>query len=734
MVGSHMFAQYPWRASVKADSRIRGRGFPQTDHAETFYPASVFGDQALRSGQLPLWLPYSFSGIPILGVGLGIGLLYPPKLLTIPLFSPIRQHDVLLVSHLLLAGLAMYGLLRAWGANALGAVFGAVAWELNGYVAFWLVFEHALISAAWLPTTFLGATLAVRKQSFTWAIGAGLAFGMSLLHGLMHTIYAGAVALAVWYTVSSIVAARRSWSDGQRGRAMRCLALPLISGLVAAAVGAVTLAALMDVMPRVWRHPVALEDQIAERVPWSDLVRSLIQPLSASEGPAGKTADFSGFVYMGLPAILLALRAPLGGSATAFAAALCAVSLGFAGGYRPLVQSLRYLLPWFGAIHPYTGLYLFCFGVAILAALGLTQETRRLFRTRLPRRLISGIGLLAIGLEAFQLIAFAWTINPAQPVRPEWLFPETPLVKRLKEIQGEFHLLPVYLRLESGAWTPPVFAGKVAAIFGLRSSSGYESLLPQPTANLWRTVEQGGTPDDMTLSVYRPYFFHDRLALSLLEKTSVGWLVAPPGVRPRDSAGGDPVADGALELFYRGPDGWIYRVTRALPRAFLVPHTVHVADAPAALRLLADRAFDARRAAIVIGDEAVRTARSRENPESGSWTALATIVRDRLNEVEIDSVAPQEAILVFNDSWDPGWKVLVDGRESPLLRINYAFRGVVVPQGRHRVTFFYRPKLVLFGLTVSAGSLLILAIFLAIVGRHTLRNVPFIGARARRTR
>ena len=124
MVGPHMFAQYPWMGIIKDDPEIRGRGFHQADHAETFYPASVFATNALRSGQFPMWLPYSFAGIPIMEVGLGIGLLYPPRLLAMFVLSPIHQHDFLLFTHLLLAGLGMYALLRCWGANVVGALLG----------------------------------------------------------------------------------------------------------------------------------------------------------------------------------------------------------------------------------------------------------------------------------------------------------------------------------------------------------------------------------------------------------------------------------------------------------------------------------------------------------------------------------------------------------------------------------------------------------------------------------
>jgi len=58
------------------------------------------------------------------------------------------------------------------------------------------------------------------------------------------------------------------------------------------------------------------------------------------------------------------------------------------------------------------------------------------------------------------------------------------------------------------------------------------------------------------------------------------------------------------------------------------------------------------------------------------------------------------------DTYDPGWKVTVDGRPAPLLRANVAFRGVLLPAGRHVVEQVYRPWTVVYGLAASAAALL----------------------------
>jgi hypothetical protein len=57
--------------------------------------------------------------------------------------------------------------------------------------------------------------------------------------------------------------------------------------------------------------------------------------------------------------------------------------------------------------------------------------------------------------------------------------------------------------------------------------------------------------------------------------------------------------------------------------------------------------------------------------------------------LEVDARAP--AALVLTDAFSSGWSATVDGSPVPILAANHAFRAVMVPQGAHRVGFFYRP-------------------------------------------
>lgn len=81
-------------------------------------------------------------------------------------------------------------------------------------------------------------------------------------------------------------------------------------------------------------------------------------------------------------------------------------------------------------------------------------------------------------------------------------------------------------------------------------------------------------------------------------------------------------------------------------------------------------------------------------PEIPFGKGKATFEREDDNEVFVHTECSLEGLLVLRDSWYPGWVAFVDGKKTPIFRINGCFRGVIVPAGRHAVRFVYRPILV----------------------------------------
>ncbi len=88
----------------------------------------------------------------------------------------------------------------------------------------------------------------------------------------------------------------------------------------------------------------------------------------------------------------------------------------------------------------------------------------------------------------------------------------------------------------------------------------------------------------------------------------------------------------------------------------------------------------------------------------------AEIVSYKPNKVEISVTTNRPALLFLSDMYYPGWKAYVDGKQRPILRADYTFRAVEVPQGEHSVTFVYQPQSFLYGAVVSFISFCILII------------------------
>jgi uncharacterized membrane protein YfhO len=66
-------------------------------------------------------------------------------------------------------------------------------------------------------------------------------------------------------------------------------------------------------------------------------------------------------------------------------------------------------------------------------------------------------------------------------------------------------------------------------------------------------------------------------------------------------------------------------------------------------------------------------------------------------------------LLVVSDSYYPGWRAWVDGNSVAIHRVNYGFRGVVVPAGRHTVEMEYEPASFQVGLFLSLAAAAALA-------------------------
>lgn len=221
----------------------------------------------------------------------------------------------------------------------------------------------------------------------------------------------------------------------------------------------------------------------------------------------------------------------------------------------------------------------------------------------------------------------------------------------------------------------------------------------------------------------------DGLATPLFQKfltlTSVG-LVAGMPTSP-DWSQRQLDAKQFVRLTHTAVD--IDRYLHPLPRASVYRSVYAVADESTALAVLTNVDFDPFRTVVLNGTEASDpriadgvTALRSALPQS---VTSATIVSYRANEVQIDSgTGNSPRIVMLNDTNIPGWSAYVDGISSPVLNVDYLFRGVYIQSGRHRIDFRYEPRGLALAIAISSVTVLVLALVLVFdqyrKGRRTI--------------
>jgi hypothetical protein len=386
---------------------------------------------ALAAGELPLWNPQIFTGIPFLAAGQA-SVFYPLNALfyALPLEWAYGWFTALSVA---LAGANMYAFGRVLRLRPVAALAGAIVYMFSGFLIVSVVFTMFLAAVPWLPLLLAVIEVVIRKQEekgiasfhpIPYVVIGAAAIGLAVLAGHPELIYytlivAGLYAfvrlLAAWRTLARLPA-----PDGARGRPALRRVLKLAGWLLAMAVlgvalGAIQLLPLLELLPLNFRQGSASLGQVLgwawpsrhvltfalpdvfgnpSHHHWFDIWNR--QWVQASTNALGEPVDtvfwgiknyVEGGSYLGVAAWLLAAvgvagvffarrqpaHAPLRPLVAWFFVGLAAVSLLFAFG-TPLYALLYYGLPGWSQLHsPFRWVFPFTLSMAVLAGAGLKR-------------------------------------------------------------------------------------------------------------------------------------------------------------------------------------------------------------------------------------------------------------------------------------------------------------------------------------------------------------------------
>lgn len=400
--------------------------------------------QSLDAGELPLWNPYLFAGVPFLAAGQHSAL-YPPSLLfyVLPLE---RAYGAFTVLQLWLAGAFMYLFARVLRLARPGALIAGMVYQLSAVMIVSVVFSMIIAAFAWLPLLLAIVELMIRRQELKGAgpfvpivyVAAGaVALGMLVLAGhpeilvytLLVTAFYGLARLAAlaWTLRGQGLSARTYWRP-----VLRLAAWLVVMGVLGIGLGAVQLVPLVELVRTSFRQgSVTYGDVIGWAYPKRQILTFLLPNFFGNPAHHGywdllarqwvavdrifwgvKNYVEAGS-YAGILPLLLALVAVLGlrrspqRRTIAILGLLALVSLLFAFG-TPLYALLYYGLPGFKQLHsPFRWVWPYTFSVAVLTGIGVDHLASWARESSSRSRIVAWIAWAAAGGGALLLAVVA---------------------------------------------------------------------------------------------------------------------------------------------------------------------------------------------------------------------------------------------------------------------------------------------------------------------------------------
>ena len=192
------------------------------------YPLALYHREAFWHGEMPLWNPYNYCGVPFLAQWNTLTL-YPLSLfyLIFPLSWSLGMFSLL---HMFWAGLGMYFLAHRWTGNRLAASVAGLVYAFNGLSWDALMWSNNIAALGWMPWVVLCVERAWREGGGRNLILASLAGAMQMLTGAPEVI------ILTWFALGMLWLTQWLGNEVSRGRmAWRFLTVGgLVFGVAAA--------------------------------------------------------------------------------------------------------------------------------------------------------------------------------------------------------------------------------------------------------------------------------------------------------------------------------------------------------------------------------------------------------------------------------------------------------------------------------------------------------------------
>ena len=704
---------------------------------------------------IPLWNPYIFGGLPYVGATHG-DIFYPTAWLR--WFLPLDvATNLTFAGHLVLAGAAMYALLRGLALSWTAAVTGGLAYQLTGIVASQVSPGHdgKLFVSALAPFLFLALLRAIRGQSTAAYGAAALLIGLAL-HGHPQTSYYLLVAGGVW-TLFLVFAGPDGPQGPARWRALGWSVAAVLLGVGLYAIYVVPIFDYVPFSPRGAGGPSGgWEYATGYALPPAELFTTFLPQLNGFKDTYAGTNYLKDHTeHLGAVVIVLAACGLGGASHRRERLALGVIAILFflvaLGGHTPFYRAWYEIMPMMKKVRAAgMAFYLVALVVAVFAGLG----TERLLAGQVSlRRCAIGAGTLA-GFGLFGALGLLDGLAQAIAA-PQ-------LVERAVQSAPALHAGGLRLFVVAALGGGVLYAIRASR---LTRGGAAAALLVVVGADLWsvdREFFEFGTPerlyggDAVTTTMrktplpFRAWDPKDQSgALGQLQVYPGSWL---QGLDVPQLLGYHGQELNTFDQLLGGKNVWSNQVNPTILQLFAVryillnqPQTIpgfhklldsvvatpgsravlYEADSPPPwVRLMAGavKVPDAQ-GALVVTDARFPALEIAVYPDSAPLapvdlggkvppppTATATIAAwdPGAIRVTLQGSDTRPLYLVVAENWYKDWTATVDGKPAPVLRAQHTLLSVELPPGAREVTFSFRSRAYQRGRLVSLASLVLI--------------------------
>lgn len=681
----------PW--SSHYGMPVKNNAMP--DVITQIYPWKKLTIETWKSGQVPLWNPYAFSGTP--HAGNYQSAVFSPVNILFFILPFLDAWSVMILLQPLLAGLFMYMFVQSIGRSKGASLLSAVSFMFCGFIVVWMAYGTLGYAVLFLPLILWG----VRRNNVL-AVSGGVV--LSLVSGHFQTsiyVIGTAVAYMLW---------NRQWKHLLSLLFGVCIAMPqVLLGYKSFAASTRSLAVVRGeiipwqylvtlIAPDFYGNPVTRNDWFGHYAEWAGFVgvTPLILAVVAMAGKKTKeiwffTLLFIGTLLLALPSlfndILYVLKIPvLSGSAASRIIVLASYSLTILAAFgldaviknkkKILFLCIPFAIMWlvlvFGKPFPADKLLVAQRNFVIPSTLYVVTSVLLLFKKR--RWAI----IILLVLTAFDVLRFA---NKWMPFESrQYVYPGVPSLQFLSARSGVDRTFG------------NIGAGEVGVMHHIPIIEGYDAVYPARYGEFIDAVASGKvSPGARSVVQFDKNGLYKSEALQLLgikyiyHRFSDGRNI---WVFPY----WEYLTDGSMKQIYNDGTYEIFQYNSVLPRVFLASsYTVRNTD-KAIIDTLFAKEFDRANTLVLEEKPAIE-------PAAGSGTV--SVLRYTPNKVVIDTESTANKLLFISDTFDKGWQVTIDGKRSGIYRADYDFRAVPVPAGKHSVVFDYNPAEFRWGIIIA---------------------------------